>query len=487
MLLPRSPEPEPTPTVPARPLETDAATTPDPYLPTVGGTPWRLEHVELDIDVKLAANRLSGRCILTGVLTADTKGVELDLHKLVASRVELSVAGAPPVRVNATQPRRSPHRVVVAFPARLAAGTRIALTVDYAGTPKPRRSAWGTIGWEELSDGVLVAGQPHGASTWFPCVEAPGQRVTAAITLSCDAGYLPVANGQGHEVRRKGSRVTWSWRLDEPVSPYLLTVQIGRYRLVELPVPEDDAAAGEAAEDGARVPIQLAVAPEHEHRARTALASQHAMMAVFEERFGPYPFPVYTAVVAAEPLEIPLESAALSLFGTNHLSGDWEAERLIAHELSHQWFGNAVTLHRWRDIWLHEGFACYAEWVWSEASGRATVLEHARTAWAGLARQGHDLVLGDPGARDMFDDRVYKRGALTVVAVRSLLGEEQFTAMLRSWIREHLFTSVDAAQFRAHVRRHAELAGVPGTAAVELFAAWVDATALPPFPDADLH
>ena len=86
---------------------------------------------------------------------------------------------------------------------------------------------------------MLVAGQPHGASTWLPCVDSPTSRSTAEITLTCDAGYLPVANGVGAPVRTRGSRVTWRWRLDQPVPAYLLSVQIGRYRLVDAAPPAE--------------------------------------------------------------------------------------------------------------------------------------------------------------------------------------------------------------------------------------------------------
>ena len=113
--------------------------------------------------------------------------------------------------------------------------------------------------------------------------------------------------------------------------------------------------------------------------------------------FGPYPFDRYTVVVADDPLEIPLESQTMSTFGTNHLSRGWEAQRLVAHELAHQWFGNAVTAASLADIWLHEGFACYAEWLWSEASGRTTVDEEAERHHAVMLRRPQDLVLSDPG------------------------------------------------------------------------------------------
>ena len=90
----------------------------------------------------------------------------------------------------------------------------------------------------------------------------------------------------------------------------------------------------------------------------------------FERLFGPYPFATYTVVVTDDELEIPLESQSPVDFGRNFAADDWDADRLVAHELAHQWFGNSRDPRELADIWLHEGFACYAEWLWSEAVGR---------------------------------------------------------------------------------------------------------------------
>src|SRR6478672_5629056 len=127
------------------------------------------------------------------------------------------------------------------------------------------------------------------------------------------------------------------------------------------------------------------------------------MMELFEQIFGPYPFGEYAVVVTEEELDVPVEAQGLSIFGANHMDGARGSERLIAHELAHQWFGNSLTVASWKHVWLHEGFACYAEWLWSERSGGSDARTHARQAHRRLQSLPHDLVLSDPGPDLMFD------------------------------------------------------------------------------------
>ena len=112
------------------------------------------------------------------------------------------------------------------------------------------------------------------------------------------------------------------------MATYLATVQIGRYEVV-------DSRAG---------PVRVVGRRRLGRGLRRVVRPQPAMMEFFVERFGPYPFASYTVVITDDDLEIPLESQSLSTFGRNFASADWDAVRLVAHELAHQWFGNAVTL-----------------------------------------------------------------------------------------------------------------------------------------------
>ena len=164
---------------------------------------------------------------------------------------------------------------------------------------------------------------------------------------------------------------------------------------------------------------QRALVPASLRRDAARLLARHGELVTELARlFGPYPFDAYTLVFTDDDLEIPVEAQGISIFGANHVDPADGEERLVPHELAHQWFGNSVSVATWQHIWLNEGFACYAEWLWSPHAGGPATDALARTWHQRLAAQDEDLVLADPGPENIFDDRVYKRGALTLHALR---------------------------------------------------------------------
>lgn len=429
---------------------------PDPYVPDRGSRAYAVSHYALDLRYRVATNRLDGRAELTVEAREPVDELRLDLAGLKISQV--SVDGA-----KARFAQRHRH-LLVRLARTLAPGRRITVRIAYAGQPRPAIGTWGDVGWEELTDGVLVAGQPDGASTWFPCNDRLGDKATLDLTVTTDAAYTVVANSPVRTVTARASTRTWRFERTEPLCVYLATVQIGRYELLDL-------GARDVA-DRAAVPVSLRA------RARADLGRHAELLGCFERWFGPYPFAAHTVVVTEDALEIPLEAHAVSVFGENHVDGRRGSDRLIAHELAHQWFGNSVSLAQWRHIWLNEGFACYAEWLWSEASGGPSVQHLVDRHHARLAALPQDFALDDPGPRTMFDDRVYKRGALTLHALRLTLGDEPFFALLRAWTSQHRFGTVTTADFRRLVTE----AGQDAKALDALLDDWLVRAALPAAP-----
>ncbi|MEV4627283.1 M1 family metallopeptidase [Micromonospora sp. NPDC049523] len=424
----------------------------DPYLPGHGNAGYRTTHYDLDLEYKTGPGRLSGRAKISATADRTLTEFSLDLGMFRVDRVLVDGAAASYTH------RAGKLRVRPATP--LPAGTPFTVTVRYAGVPRPIPSRWGDLGWERLDDGALVASQPTGAPSWFPCNDHPADKASYRIAITTQSRYAVVANGTlvSHEVG--AGTTTWVYEQLAPMSSYLATVQIGRYRPIDLatgPVPQR-----------AAVPPRLLAAAQYD------LGRQPEMMTAFECVFGPYPFGEYAVVVVDEALDVPVEAHGLSIFGSNHVDGRRGFERLVAHELAHQWFGNSLTVADWRHIWLNEGFAKYAEWLWSELSGGEPARAHAVRSRAMVAALRQDLRLADPGARRIFDDRVYQRGALALHALREVVGDGPFFTLLREWTQVHRHGTVTTEAFTALAQRHTSrpLDG--------LFAAWLYEPALPP-------
>ncbi|NEW47005.1 M1 family metallopeptidase [Nocardia cyriacigeorgica] len=401
----------------------------DEYLPQNGNRGYRVSRYELELTYKVAANRLAGRAEITAVTTEVRPRFAFDLSQA------LSVSK---VLINGGKVAKYTHqhgKLVVTPQQRIPAGGLLAVTVQYSGTPRPVRGPWGEVGWEELTDGALVASQPNGAASWFPCDDHPSSKASYRISITTDTPYYALANGTLLRKQTKASQTTWVYEQSEPMSSYLATIQIGQYRKHRI------GPAHGSVPMHALVPSRLRGNFDHD------FARQPRMLEVFTEKFGPYPFEAYTVVVTDDDLEIPIEAQGISIFGANHCDGRRGAERLVAHELAHQWFGNSLTIRQWRDIWLHEGFACYAEWIWSEESGGPTADQLARAARHNLARQPQDIIVGDPGPTSMFDDRVYKRGALCLHTLRLELGDTIFFELLREWTVRYRHASVTTEEF----------------------------------------
>ncbi|MGN9837498.1 M1 family metallopeptidase [Nonomuraea sp. H19] len=425
------------------------------YFPQHGDHRYGVSHYDLTLKYRVPANRLDGTARLTVSAAEPLNALDLDLGRFRVSGVTVDGGSA-----------RYSHgqgKLRVTLPRPLPAGAHVLVEVRYSGSPVPVPSPWGGLGWEELTDGALVAGQPIGAPSWFPCNDRPGDKASYRISVTTASPYQVIANGVLVATRRAAGTTTWIYEQNEPMASYLASVQIGRYQLSEVA--------------GTRLahPARLATRVRHD------FGRQGEMMALFADLFGPYPFTGYTVVVTDDDLDIPVEAQGMSIFGRNHVDGVRGCERLIAHELAHQWFGNSLTVARWRDIWLQEGFATYAEWLWSEASGGPPADDHARRWHHRLALLPQDFILADPGAAVLFDDRVYKRGALTLHALRRALDDQVFFLALRAWTAERRHGSVTTQEFAGHVQRHTSRPVGP------LLSAWLHDKPLPPLGPSPRH
>jgi len=194
------------------------------------------------------------------------------------------------------------------------------------------------------------------------------------------------------------------------------------------------------------VPYYEAVDPSQVAASTAVLKRLPNIVDYFSSVYGPYPFPSTGAIVDDAPsVGYALETATRPLFDSAPSQGT------LAHELAHQWFGDDVTLNRWRDIWLNEGFAEFSAWLWSEHTGGQTAAQRLTALEAIPAGNGiWNPPPGNPGSADqIFSGSVYERGAGTLEALREKLGDATFFEIMRGWVQAHAQGNATVAQFES--------------------------------------
>jgi hypothetical protein len=209
---------------------------------------------------------------------------------------------------------------------------------------------------------------------------------------------------------------------------------------------------------------------------RATLDRQPEVIAFLADHFGPYPFDISGAMVADADIFFALELQTRPIYPAGVVDNP-DSLSIVAHELAHQWFGDSVSLDSWQHIWLNEGFATYAQWLWDDSQGFLSV--QARVdGWLSLEAESFfwSVVVADPGVDALFSAAVYQRGALALHYLRQAVGDDTFFEILQSWAGAHAGSNVTSEDFIAWSE------AISGQDLRELFEVWIYRGEKPPLP-----
>jgi aminopeptidase N len=425
----------------------------DPYFPDLGNGGYDVEHYDIDISVEPEGATLEATTTISATATESLATFSLDFVGLDLHSV--SVDGA-----DAEWSREGP-KLLVEPEGGIVAGETFSVSATYSGRPEPIRliSAGVDFGWIQTPQGIYVAAEPDAARTWFPSNDYPTDKATYSFRVTVPKPLTGAANGALIEIVDNGETRTFVWELESPMATYLATIVVGEYDRIESAVP-----------DG--VLLRDYVPTSYDGELPDAFAITAEALDLLVDWFGPYPFDRYGHIVVFG-LGGALETQTLSLMGNRALFAE-----VTVHELAHQWFGNAVSPAAWDQIWLNEGFATFAEFLWIEhRSGTDAMLRDIADRHATLGSIGHRPI-SDPGEGQLFGPAVYWRGGMTLHALRTELADDDLMReILQTYFRRFENGSVTTADFIGVAET------VAGRDLDEVWTPWLYQSELPPLPE----
>jgi aminopeptidase N len=438
----------------------------DPYFPLDGNGGYDVEHYDLDLRYDPPTDVLSGTATIRAEATQALSAFNLDFAALDVQAI--TVDGRPATHT------RAAGELTVTPDSPLPGGQGFDVTVTYSGVPATIQDPQiGSSGFIHTDDGALVVGQPDVAATWFPANDHPLDAASVDVAITVPEGLEGISNGELEDTRTSDGWTTWSWAAAEPMAPYLVMLAVGEFEVsayeagglefwdaIDLRVVAPPLPTGPDTPPGEPAPVVDQV--------RASFARQPEVIGFLSDIFGPYPFDTAGGVVDAVPdLRFALETQTRPVYSPLFFADPVVADSTVVHEYAHQWYGDSVRPAAWQHIWLNEGFATYAEWLWREREGIATAQAQFQRVYDVAPPEFWQVTIGDPGPGALFDVAVYFRGAMTLHALRQVVGDTTFFQILEEWATSRAGEVVTTPEFVALAE---ELAG---RELDDLFQAWL--------------
>jgi aminopeptidase N len=422
-----------------------SASSGDSVIGARGNGGYDVKHYDIDLRWGAETRTIGATTSVRAVARQDLSSFNLELQDLTVRSITVDGVRA--------QWSRDGFELTVTPTVPITDGSRFTTVVRYGGKPAPyRHKQLGRTGWISTKDGATALSEPFGSETWFPVNNTIRDKAT--YTISVDVPNRLKAASNGRLVRRVvgDRRTVWHWNENRPMAPYLPTVSIGRYRMYRTQTVS-----------GIPLVTFIDASLGKEGRARREL---RRIVDLMQKRFGRYPFATSGLIIDRIDVGYALETQSRPVMP------GVAPGYLIAHEIAHQWFGNSVTPADWSDIWLNEGFATYAEWLYDAWRYDEPRTPHKQFRFLyriyGANAGFWDMPPGNPKTvAKLFSTPVYDRGAMTLQALRERVGDKAFFTILRRWVAQNAHGTVSTEKFVRLAER------VSGKQLDRLFRVWL--------------
>ena len=371
-------------------------------------------------------HRLLGSVAIEGrLLEADAREVVLDLsERLTVDSVQLSGSALPH--------QHTLDLLRVQIPSRTP--TSLQLTIRYHG--KPEGDGFSIDGAGEAAT-ISSYGLPYRARQWWPCVDQPGARAASAdAQFTVPKPLIVASNGRLERMVENGDGTrTFAWHIGHAIAPDAISIAAADYATFTSRYRS--------------MPLEFYAFKPDLTKAQADFAMVPDLLATYAGLFGEYPFFDEKYGVAEFATQGFREHQTITALGAALITGDHRFENVLAHEVAHQWFGDALAVSTWSEVWLNEGFATYGSALWQEKKGGPEAYRARMKALDSGEIRGPLFLVDATDTDAMFTPTTFGRGAWVLHMLRHVIGEAPFFRGLQRYVREHLGGSVTTDALRS--------------------------------------
>jgi aminopeptidase N len=385
-------------------------------------------HYDLNIDLYPGMKIIKGDATIK-LVTKGLQKIDLNLY----DNFEIKS-----VKLNGSQAKyENKDTRFTIFPAEKLTDTSI-VEIVYEGKPKSMGFGSFSFGEKNGKSFIYTMNEPVFASTWFPCNDIPRDKALFDIKISNDSSDVSVSNGNLVSVSANGARKTYHWKTVYPIATYLVAIYSAEYKNYN----EEYTSSSKI-----KMPVTYYVTPEKFESARHDFFIHPEAIGIFSKLFGEYPF-IKEKYGVAEFLwnKGALENQTITGIGTVFISGMGIQKDLLVHELAHSWWGNAVGLGDWKDIWLNEGFANYSVALYYEALTDRRALVSTMRSYLGRFEKAKGTLYNP--VQDIFSTLVYDKGAWVLHMLRREVGDSSFFRILRKYYNDFKYKTAVTKDFQ---------------------------------------
>lgn len=410
-------------------------------------------------------------------LTANTniKAVCLknDINKVCLELLSLNVDS---VFVNNVRNNNYTHVdgvLTVNFSQNFQQNDTVNILVCYHGTPFVDLSGWG--GFHFAGDfafnlGVGFSSIPHNlGKAWFPCFDNFTDRALFDVLITTSNDKQATSGGFLYDTFDNGNgTTTWHWKTAHTLPTYLISASIGKYFTIE------DSFVGQYD----TVPITFTCRAGDTAKIASTFVNLKEITSIFENCFGPYPFERIGLTATANGA---MEHAANISYPYSGWSGNTDLEWWYAHELSHMWFGDAVTCSSAGHMWLNEGWAVWCESLYKEfLYGKDAYKNNMRKKLKDVLLKTHKTDGGYYALYDIpetltYGSTVYDKGGQVVHTLRNYLGDSIFFDAVKEYINTYKYSHASSDTLKNFLTLHT------GIDMTSFFETWVESPGFPHF------